>query len=82
MTHDELLAKIDNLWIPDDRLEKNDEYLGVKALRAVVELHKPHILQTDLNDHKVVCNVCQFGRYLDEYPCTTIQAIEKALNGA
>jgi hypothetical protein len=66
MTHDELLAKI----------AKPYEYImPTKALRAVVELHKP------LKDNPDYCDGC----YEEEgghnyYPCPTIQAIEKELN--
>jgi len=65
MTHDELLARL------------NDYGYGVpplNALRAVVELHKP-----DPDS----CPCC--GPVLDvcgvEYPCPTIQTIQKELNG-
>ena len=65
MTHDELLAEIDRL---DAVL--TDSY-GMSALRAVVELHKP-------KDYKAG-NWC-IGCNADyEYPCPTIQAIEKEL---
>ena len=67
MTHDELLARIDlqeARW-SDERTHK--------ALRAVVELHKPD---------EYCCPVC--GPALDicgvEYPCSTIRAIEKELS--
>ena len=64
MTHDELLAKI----------EASDDNLNFYALRAVVELHKPM---------EVYANLCE-GCYEEEsshsdYPCPTIQAIEKEL---
>lgn len=67
MTHDELLAKID---------EEIDNGLGLMAvaifgdaLRAVVELHKPSDGQ---------CYECHYeGR---NYPCETIQAIEEQLS--
>ena len=70
MTHDELLAKI----------KTGNEFVGIKyapdshtfALRAVVELHKPR-------DYKAG-NWC-IGCNADyEYPCPTIQAIEKELS--
>lgn len=62
MTHDELLD-----------LTMSDAMLAIrKALRAVVELHKPD---------EYCCPVC--GPVLDicgvEYPCPTIQAIEEQL---
>ena len=67
MTHDELLAKIDTL---EARYTDYPTYL---ALRAVVELHKP-----SENDSwgSVVCVTCPTW----EYPCQTIQAIEKELS--
>ena len=70
MTHDELLAEID----------ERTAYLGNSdgvylTLRAVVELHKPHIF-TDNDGYKwFYCTVCKDGFA----PCTTIQAIEKEL---
>ena len=69
MTHEELLAKIDHMWNDDFDyvIEQNR-----KALRAVVELHKP----VKENETETYCFDCQ----IDEYPCATIQAIEKELN--
>jgi len=74
MTHDELLAKIDSIICLG-----NHEI----ALRAVVELHKP-LEQFHLwfdksmieNSRKLpfMCKLCRV-----EYPCPTIQAIEKEL---
>lgn len=86
MIHDELLAKIDNalpvfdsnnpiLW------SAYKEYL--KALRAVVELHKPWDVETEGGTF-TLCNDC--SRRVDSpgygilYPCKTIQAIEKELS--
>jgi len=71
MTHDELLAKI-------DRYAKGTSMLDGKAwaaVRAAVELHKP-------NENNQ-CPECEYY-YIDEikycdYPCATIQAIEKEL---
>jgi len=68
MTHDELLASINNLTVVDGIFMKD-------ALRAVVELHKP--------DSTGGCNACEQwtneGAYQLPYPCPTIQAIEKEL---
>ena len=66
MTYDELLAICDNYSFKDSAEP-------VKALRAVVELHKP----TDDG----MCGKC-LGLAADwvTYPCSTIQAIEKELN--
>ena len=63
MTHDQLLAKIDDFIVFRGAL-KND---FVYALRAVVELHKP-----DSN----YCDACEWQH---AYPCPTIQAIEEQL---
>jgi hypothetical protein len=69
MTHDELLAKI------DEEGEFLVQYFDSKpivhsALRAIVELHYPviHALPDE------TCWACQ-----DLYPCPTIQAIEKEM---
>ena len=88
MTHDELLAKIeDNYWI-----DKPQESLGYSspeawsALRAVVELHKEATLITGYSHDKTyqlkqqVCLNCTdlAGKPIP-YPCFNIQAIEKEL---
>jgi hypothetical protein len=67
VTHDELLKKSNNPSLGD----------AVRALRAVVELHKPY-------EHEVVSYVFCVGCTIDldlapPYPCETIQAIEKEL---
>lgn len=73
MTHDELLAKIGN---PVDEGYQYGDIVFNKALRAVVELHKPW---TNF-DGKVVCaECCNYGADRQP-PCPTIQAIEKELN--
>jgi hypothetical protein len=81
MTHDELLAKI-------DEEVKNNEFACIvmagapdwilNSLRAVVELHKPCEPVSD--DQFVTCETCNY-EYHREYPwpCKTIQAIEKEL---
>ena len=74
MTHDELLAICDNYSFKDSAEP-------VKALRAVVELHKPiqYPTSTGLVDE---CGVCRQEPYYsanEPYPCPTIQAIEKEL---
>ena len=72
MTHDELLARIALHWIYAD----DPEFYGIggyrKALRAVVELHKP----TKNRSIEGWCDVCT-DYY--QYPCPTIQAITKEL---
>jgi hypothetical protein len=67
MTHDELLDKITN------RTEPEDCWM---ALRKVVELHKPYGFDFP-GDLK--CDGCRSLDFVD-YPCPTIQAIEKELN--
>ena len=70
MTHDQLKDKIEDIdyW--------QEQYAGLtfmKALNAIVELHKPVDSRGDL-----VCATCPTYNY----PCLTIQAIEKELNRA
>lgn len=75
MTHDELLAKIDRPQAVAINVQGMGSIIEVQhlmafrnALRAVVELHKPSDGQ---------CYECHYeGR---NYPCETIQAIEKEL---
>ena len=67
MTHNELLAICDNYSFKDSAEP-------VKALRAVVELHKPE----PLDERGDVCLTC-CPDLLTLYPCSTIQAIEKEL---
>jgi hypothetical protein len=64
MTHDELLAKIN----PNNTTNQETYLAPYNALRAVVELHKP-----EGNDTQQ----CKHDKKI--YPCTTIQAIEKAI---
>ena len=80
MTHDELLDKIEDIeyW--------QEQYAGktfMKAIRAVVELHKP--VEEDGKlwcRHEVCYNHIEFLERNDcycSYPCETIKAIEKEL---
>jgi hypothetical protein len=66
MTHDELLAKL-------DELDHSCSVVGITvgALRAVVKLHKP--------DYKGTHWDCLMKDGDEGYPCPTIQAIEKEL---
>jgi hypothetical protein len=66
--HDELLAKIDSLTY---MLMENEVPSGYKALRAVVELHRPEVQAHKQYDKCWNCNLL--------YPCPTIYAIEKEL---
>lgn len=75
MNHDELLALL-------SAKSDSDE---VHALRAVVELHKPVMAFTggyDGEENELwaeQCNDCSNNGFSQEYPCPTIQAIEKEL---
>ena len=83
MTHDELLDKIYWHWKNAD----DAEFFGLsgyrKALRAVVELHKPEQEiggGCDENGQELwVCIHCIDGDGFQDYPCPTIQSIEKEL---
>ena len=75
MTHDELLAKIDYTVAIYEGLSVLDTRVltaYLKALRAVIELHKP----TKNRSIEGWCDVCT-DYY--QYPCPTIQAITKEL---
>ncbi len=80
MTHDELLAYID-----DSTNGLKHEHLfeklitNTKALRAVVELHKPSFATVDGVKGVEWCYQCADQRGYAKYPCPTIQAIEKEL---
>ena len=73
MTHDELLAKIEATI---DVEYFKESWLGLLALRAVVELHKPQDITLPDGSWGENCCVCDNGW---TYPCRTIQAIEKEL---
>ena len=83
MTHDELLAKIDETetvgWWSPIRFKRPT----TSALRAVVELHKP--IEEDGKlwcKHEVCYSHIEFLERTDcecNYPCPTIQTIEKEL---
>ena len=81
MTHDELLAKIDYTVAIYEGLSVLDTRVltaYLKALRAVVELHKP----MRLPDGDVDCSVCENTNSHWSgvpYPCPTIQAITNRL---
>ena len=80
MTHNELLAKIDYTVAIYEGLSVYDVRVltaYLKALRAVVELHKP---LNSLWYKQTICESCQEGNdYPITYPCPTIQTIEKEL---
>jgi MinD superfamily P-loop ATPase len=92
MTHDEMLVEIDiQLRHLPSYFNAGDKTIaGMKALRAVVELHKPCDMRCDGSttsadaDGNVTyipgekdCTQCMGCEY--NYPCRTIQSIEKEL---
>lgn len=84
MTHDELVEEI-NEAIADFDLKFDNSNPYFKALRAVVELHKPVMAFTggyDGEENELwaeQCRDCSNNGFSQEYPCQTIQAIEKEL---
>ena len=82
MTHDELLAKIDEIISIGYAQEGFAEYAAEgtkaeKALRAVVELHYAKSSEYFEGD---VCETCSWDLdYYTPYPCPTIKAITKEL---
>ena len=77
MTHEELLAKIDEKI---ESVESMSLIIAVswRALRAVVELHEPTPYGHDTWQACMECS-CQDCNTFIVYPCPTIQAIEKEL---
>jgi hypothetical protein len=71
MTHDDLLIEINRRL---DVAYYNGDPQSMRALRAVVELHKP-LTSNDFT----YCPECQYGSQAGGYPCKTIRAIEKEL---
>ena len=79
MTHDELLAEI-NKELEITHWEAWHE--GARALRAVVELHKPVEVSHNYYDTGLGCSAPSCHNKYDTpgyYPCETIQTIEKEL---
>ena len=80
MIHEELLANI-NAAIKD----RNADYglvKGLYGLRAVVELHKPIEVPHDNYKSSLGCSSPDCIDHYNEpieYPCSTIQAIQKEL---
>ena len=72
MTHDDLLIEINRRL---DVAYYNGDPQSMRALRAVVELHKPTGWYQDTGYADEECSHCDNG----SYPCPTIQAIEKEL---
>ena len=69
MTHNELLAKIDNELVTHG--QRGNIIKHSFALRVVVELHRPEAQEHGQYEKCWNCNLL--------YPCPTIQAIEKEL---
>ena len=89
MTHDELLEIINAEihWCEPHCMSHILENRPWKTLRAVVELHKPEYWENihDPSWNGNECSVCFTDGNLEtpsariDYPCPTIQAIEKEL---
>ena len=80
MTHDELVTVLNNYdtGLSNGMMHKDLVFASAKALRVVVELHKP-IYAKVLGE---VCEQCStpVQSIYSLYPCPTIQAIEKELS--
>jgi len=80
MNHDELLEELDEIIKDfDQKYDNSNPYY--KALRAVVELHKP-TKEGECKECRAVtdCSECYGIEFVEApYPCPTIQAIEKEL---
>ena len=74
MTHDELLWAINSV-VESGPCETVGHFSSAKALRAVVELHKPQDITLPNGEWGTNCIICDGW----QYPCGTIQAIEKEL---
>ena len=74
MTRDELLAEINKYYSDIESGLRWEPDCYIKALRAVVELHKPDLIPDWVpTEEKLICWCAHI------YPCPTIQAIEKEL---
>ena len=77
MTHYELLEELNEV-IADFDLKYDNSNPYYKALRAVVELHKPKLIEGRVSNYSI-CLECRDDEFPADYPCQTIQAIEKEL---
>lgn len=76
MTHEELLAEIDSL---NDSCSVADRL--ATSLRAVVELHQPiWTFLAGSNKSIPLCIQCRDEDFIADYPCLTIQEINKNLS--
>ena len=77
MNHDELLDRIAQEGLKPYGNVMNTNL--VLALRAVVELHKPELIESG-KESIFICETCNPEWFWENpYPCPTIQAIEKEL---
>ena len=75
MTHDELLERVSEYITSECDCESCNFINGpYKALRAVVQLHRPKDFARDTDWPWVGCMECE-----EQYPCDTIQDIDKEL---
>lgn len=76
MTHEELLQKL----TPARYIIKDEVVAQLNALRAVVELHKPwEDTWPTSGNLRLRCGAPDCTDGFTDYPCLTIQAIEKEL---
>ena len=75
MTHDELLWAINSI-VENGTCETVGHYSSAKALRAIVELHKPQEITLPNGEWGINCQHCDSGWI---YPCATIETTEKEL---
>lgn len=82
LTYEQLWTRIKLNWDADYdycNAQRN------KALESIAKLHKPVMKWTgayDYNDAELwaeQCNECSSNGFTQEYPCSTIEAIEKEL---
>ena len=75
MTYEELLADIASKNYRESRTPETP----YAALRAVLEIHKPWVMETSSGDELGCSCVPELPAFLNPYPCATVQAIEKEL---
>lgn len=85
MKHEELLEELNEIINDfDARYDNSNPYY--KSLRAVVEMHRPALdseMDESSDNETLGCAGCgydfNYGTWEVNYPCRTIQAIEKEL---
>lgn len=78
MIQEELLKKLADIAHNKDAHEARNDYL--LALLAVVKLHQPiYTFIADSDKSVPLCIQCRDGDFIADYPCNTIQIIEKEL---